>query len=684
MAAKIKPIKKILIANRSEIALRIIKSAHALDIQCVCIYSNMDRHSAHVYAADEAYPLMADSAKDSYLNISKVIEIAKKSHCDAIHPGYGFLAENAEFAAACEKNNIIFIGPKAQTIALMGDKAQSKAFAKSKGIPVIPGEENLPQDLKSFKKSAQKIGFPLLFKASAGGGGKGMKLVHNSEEVENAFNSARREALSSFGDDTLLIEKYFEQARHIEIQVLADQHGTCLHLFDRDCSLQRRHQKVIEEAPAYGLSEKCRSAMQTCAIKLCEAIDYQGAGTLEFLVDADENFYLMEMNTRLQVEHAVSEQITGIDLVAQQIWIAENRPLALKQSDIKIIGHSIEARIYAEQCRNNFLPASGKIEALKLPEETSSIRIDHALITGQDISSLYDPMIAKIVCKGKDRKSAIENLKQALGHFQMLGTETNRDFLVQCIRHPDFIKNKISTKFIETNLDELNNKQEINYLQLSHIASHLFNAAQKQIITAQAHTLQQSYSPWFSGDNWRVNHKPDHSYSISIEKQIFKNNDLNSAAEITIEINITNHISQQNNGIFIADFTAQSALTGNRIFGLVKLSNSTNNNLGKLSLSSALGDFEFIFSNEATGKLKSADSKQSNQYHAPLNGRIIAVNFKEGAAVKKGQEVMVIEAMKMEHILKARVDGHIETLKVSRDQQVSAEQLLFTLKTEEA
>jgi 3-methylcrotonyl-CoA carboxylase alpha subunit len=425
-----KIIQKILIANRSEIALRIIKTAHAMNIQSVAIYSHSDKNSLHVSAADEAYSLNADKAADSYLNIEKIIHIAKQSGCDAIHPGYGFLAENAAFAQACADNHIIFIGPKAETISLMGDKASAKTFCKEQDIPVIPGEENLTQDLATFKKYAEKIGVPLLLKASAGGGGKGMKLVKDLNEVESAYHSAKREALASFGDDNLLIEKYFDKARHIEIQVLADQHGNVVHLFDRDCSLQRRHQKIIEEAPAFGLSEACRKAMQASAIKLCQAIHYHGVGTLEFLVNEQENFYLMEMNTRLQVEHAVSEQITGIDLVEQQILVAQGETLKLKQNEIKISGHSIEARIYAEQCKNNFLPASGIIEHLQFPNEGIALRIDHALHNHQNISSLYDPMIGKIVCWGADRNSAINALNTALSNTHIIGLETNRNFLI--------------------------------------------------------------------------------------------------------------------------------------------------------------------------------------------------------------------------------------------------------------
>lgn len=668
-------IKKILIANRGEIALRIIKTAQRMNIQCVAVYSLSDQDSLHIRAADEAYSLNADKAADSYLNIEKIINIAQQSGCDAIHPGYGFLAENALFSKACADHNIIFIGPRAETIALMGDKASAKAFSKAQGIPVIPGEENLEQDLATFQKHAQQIGTPLLLKASAGGGGKGMKLVHDLKEVESAYLSAKRESLASFGNDNLIIEKYFEKARHIEIQVLADQHGNVLHLYDRDCSLQRRHQKIIEEAPAYGLSDACRSAMQTSAIKLCKAIQYQGAGTLEFLLDENENFYLMEMNTRLQVEHAVSEQITGIDLVEQQILIAQGETLTLKQSDIKISGHSIEARIYAEQCKNNFLPASGTIEYLHLPKETLALRIDHALHNQQVISSLYDPMIGKVACWSADRNSAIHALHNALSNVNIIGLETNRNFLKACLAHADFINGNISTKFIEQHLTALNVSELSG---LAELAASLFSLSQKAFSFEIAKSFKQQHSPWLSNDNWRLNTKADNNFVINFEDKELSALDYKKFSDLrTCELNVEVLTHNLNSNTLIASWQQINNRDLSGLLKFKKLSGSAA--LAQLNISGNTGDFKLEISNISTQKIMSSHINSDINYLAPLNGRVIAVNAHEGDAVEQGQEIVILEAMKMEHILKARTSGVLNLLKVKVDQQVEADSLLFQI-----
>lgn len=670
-----KLIKKILIANRSEIALRIMKTAKRLNIQCVAIYSTSDQLSLHVQEADEAYALHADNAADSYLNIEKIISIAKQSACDAIHPGYGFLAENAAFSLACANNGIIFIGPKPETIDLMGDKATAKSFSKQQGIPVIPGEENIEQDLTTFKIKAAEIGAPLLLKASAGGGGKGMKLVNDLSEVESAYHSAKREALASFGNDNLLIEKYFDKARHIEIQVLADQYGNVVHLFDRDCSLQRRHQKVIEEAPAFGLSETCRKAMQNCAIKLCKAIQYQGVGTLEFLVDEKENFYLMEMNTRLQVEHAVSEQITGIDLVEQQILVAQGKKLNLQQSDIKITGHSIEARLYAEQCKHNFLPASGLIENSQLPKQSHVTRIDHALFNGQAITSLYDPMIAKIACWGKDRATAITNLYNSLSNTHIIGVETNRNFLKACLAHKDFANNHISTKFIENNIEALNSDDHIDIGEMITRIAALFSLSQKIASLENAKETQQSYSPWFSNDNWRLNTDANNAFFIAFNGDTFSTANL---SKLKNSFSLSNCLFNSKQQTLTACWSNKSDKQDS---GLLKLSlhNSNKNTLAELNISSYQGDFNFTIHNVDTGKIKKSNINTDNNYLAPLNGRVIAVNVSEGDEVVSGQELIVLEAMKMEHILKARSDGKINALNVTLNQQVEANQLLLQM-----
>ncbi len=666
-----KTINKILIANRSEIALRIMKTAHAMNIQCVAIYSNNDSNSLHVKEADEAYPLNSDLAAESYLNINKIIDIARTSGCDAIHPGYGFLAENASFAKACEEANIIFIGPSPSAIELMGDKARSKAFAKEKQIPVIPGEEHLEQNIGTFKKVAEEIGVPLLIKASAGGGGKGMKLVRDLKEVESAFNSAKREALSSFGDDTLLIEKYFNVARHVEVQVLADQHGNVVHLFDRDCSLQRRHQKVIEEAPAYGISEKTRQAMFDSAIKLCKLINYKGAGTLEFLMDEKENFYLMEMNTRLQVEHAVSEQITGIDLVREQILIAAGHKLSFTQKDIKQTGHSIEARIYAEQCRNDFLPASGVITLFKLATEDEMTRIDHALQANLEVGSLYDPMIAKVACWGETRELAINNLSSALKHTQILGVETNREFVDACIQHESFKNNEVSTRFISSHLAELilNNFDKQTLFEI--IAS-LFEKAKQQYLWMDQEN--RKHSPWYQSDDFRVNDFQDKGYRISCE---------NSDEISTLSpINTQNYLSQIDFTVIRKEgnqFFASWTLKADSLYGIIQLNFTKNKRaIAELELSSSFGDFSFTIQNHETGK-RFNEQKGDSRYFAPLNGRVIAVNISEGSSVEQGQEIAVIEAMKMEHPIKAKSSGNIKDLNIEINQQITADQFIFEI-----
>jgi 3-methylcrotonyl-CoA carboxylase alpha subunit len=671
---KSKRIKKILIANRSEIAIRIMDSAKKMGIVSVAVFSDSDRDSLHVKLADEAYALGGDTPVESYLNIKKIIGIASKSNCDAIHPGYGFLAENAEFAKACEAASIVFIGPKAETIALMGDKAEAKTFAKANNIPVIPGEENLKQDLATFSKESQKIGFPLLVKASAGGGGKGMKIVRSAEELESAFTSAKREALSAFGDDNLLIEKYFDKARHVEVQVLADQHGEAVHLFDRDCSLQRRHQKVIEEAPAYGLSDDCRKKMYDCAIKLCKLIDYQGAGTLEFLLDEKEEFYLMEMNTRLQVEHAVSEQITGIDLVKEQILVAQGKKLSFKQKDIIQTGHAIEARLYAEESRNNFLPSSGKIAAFSLPKANETCRLDHALTENIEITALYDPMIGKISCWGHSRNEAINRLEKSLSETHILGIESNRDFLRACLQHQAFVDNKIHTKFIESYIDELNNSQEASDEGFSSI-SELFKLANK--VLEQESLPIKKHSPWHQGDYWRVNGSTGNKFSLqdrfSDTVFTFENREcLSSFSLKKIKADSTEKT-------LLAHWKQSSAFEK----GLLQLKNFKNEEkIAELLISGTNGDFKISLQNALTEKENKLQDSET-RYQAPLNARVISVNIKNGMSVEKDQELLVLEAMKMEHIIRAKTKGTIEGLNIKADQQVEADQFLFEIKAEQ-
>ena len=430
-----KNIQKILIANRGEIACRVIRTAQQMGIQCVAVYSDADKNSQHVKLADEAWYIGNSPASESYLLAEKILQVAKDSGSDAVHPGYGFLSENASFAENCTKNNIIFIGPPKGAIEAMGSKSEAKNIMTEAGVPLVEGYHGENQDESFLLVEADEIGYPLLIKATAGGGGKGMRVVESSEEFLTSLQSCKREALSSFGDDKVLIEKYLTKPRHVEIQVFADNFGNAVHLFERDCSVQRRHQKVIEEAPAPGLSEETRNAMGQVAIQSAKAINYSGAGTVEFLYDEDGSFYFMEMNTRLQVEHPVTEKITGLDLVEWQIIVASNQPLPLEQKDLHFNGHAFEARIYAEDPNNDFLPVTGKIDYLGLPKLNSHVRVDSGVVTGDSVSVFYDPMISKLIVWDKDRNSALARLRGALSEFHVAGLTTNIEFLHQLASH---------------------------------------------------------------------------------------------------------------------------------------------------------------------------------------------------------------------------------------------------------
>ncbi|NNE15500.1 MAG: acetyl-CoA carboxylase biotin carboxylase subunit [Saprospiraceae bacterium] len=440
--------KKILVANRGEIALRIMKTARKMGIKTVAVYSDVDRHSPHVKYADEAIHLGGNASSESYLVIDKIIAATKKSGADAIHPGYGFLSENAAFAERIQEENLIFIGPNVHAITVMGSKLAAKEAVKGYDIPMVPGIDEAIEDVNLAKEIASKIGFPILIKASAGGGGKGMRVVKNIDELPEQMNRAISEAQSAFGDGSVFIEKYVASPRHIEIQILADTHGNTVHLFERECSIQRRHQKVVEEAPSSVLDTALRSKMGEAAIKVAEACQYVGAGTVEFLLDENNNFYFLEMNTRLQVEHPVTELITGIDLVEQQINVAKGLPLSFKQEDLTINGHALELRIYAEDPLNNFLPNIGSLEKYTRPKG-DGIRLDDGYEEGMEIPIFYDPMLAKLISYGKDRNAAIQKMKEAIAQYQIEGIKTTLSFGEFVCNHPNFISGDFDTHFVQ-------------------------------------------------------------------------------------------------------------------------------------------------------------------------------------------------------------------------------------------
>lgn len=441
-------INKVLVANRGEIALRVMRSAKEMGIKTVAIYSEADRNALHVRFADEAVCVGGPKSNESYLRGDVIIDVCKRLNVDAIHPGYGFLSENAGFARAVTEAGIIFIGPSPEAMELMGSKLAAKAAVAKYNIPMVPGTEEAITDVEAAKKIASEVGFPILIKASAGGGGKGMRIVENVEMFEEQMQLAVSEATSAFGDGSVFIEKYIGSPRHIEIQVLGDTHGNILHLFERECSIQRRHQKVIEEAPSSVLTPALREEMGQCAVNVAKACDYVGAGTVEFLLDENMNFYFLEMNTRLQVEHPVTEQITGLDLVKEQILVAEGHPLSFKQEDLSINGHSLELRVYAEDPANNFLPDIGKLETYKRPQGLG-VRVDDGFEQGMDIPIYYDPMIAKLVTYGKDRRDAIEKMLRAIDEYQITGIQTTLPFGKYVLQHEAFVSGNFDTKFIE-------------------------------------------------------------------------------------------------------------------------------------------------------------------------------------------------------------------------------------------
>jgi len=449
-------IRKVLVANRGEIAVRIMRSCREMNIETVAVYSEADRKSQHVRYANEAFYIGPSASSESYLNIEKIIEIAKKSGADAIHPGYGFLSENADFARAVNAAGIIFIGPGAEAIVAMGDKVTARKIMTKAGVNVVPGTNKLLESNDELIKVAQEIGFPLMIKASAGGGGKGMRLVRNDDELIRSYKMARSEAKTAFGNDTVYIEKYIESPHHIEFQILADRYGNTIHLFERECSVQRRHQKVVEETPSPLMTNELRNKMGEQAIAAAKSVNYTGAGTVEFLVDDNHQFYFLEMNTRLQVEHPITERVTGVDLVKQQILIANGEELKLKQSELKQFGHAIECRIYAEDPDNNFMPSPGLVKHITEPLGLG-VRTDGYVYEGYEIPIFYDPMISKLIVWAQTRNEAIQRMQRALYEYKITGVKTSIPFLKRIMDTPDFVNGNYNTHFIEKNSKHLIN-----------------------------------------------------------------------------------------------------------------------------------------------------------------------------------------------------------------------------------
>ncbi len=649
--------KRILIANRGEIACRVIRTCRKLGIYAIAVYSDEDAKALHVELADEAHRIGPAAPRESYLNVEAVLDAARKSKADAIHPGYGFLSENAGFAEAVRKAGLIFIGPSPSAIRAMGGKSESKVLMTQAGVPLVPGYHGEAQDEKLLLAEAKKIGWPVLLKASAGGGGKGMKIVRADGEFMDALASAKREAKSSFANDKILIEKYLERPRHVEIQVFGDSHGNYVYLFERDCSIQRRHQKVIEEAPAPHFPEKTRQAMGEAAVAAARAIKYEGAGTVEFLLDEDGKFYFMEMNTRLQVEHPVTEMITGQDLVEWQIRVAQGEKLPLAQKDLKITGHAIEARIYAEDPVNSFLPQAGRISYLRFASG-GHVRVDtgvREVLTGRGdrISIDYDPMIAKLIVTGKDRDEAVRNLHQALKTTRIGGLKTNLAFLARIAGSAAFLSGKLSTKFIEQNQAELLPVARPLPDKLLTLAVLGLLADRTRRARDQSAWRHDSLSPWNCLSGWWLNNQSEEAITL-----------LDGDRERIVRLRqpkgpLTPDIALPDGRTVRATLSLRDGDLGfDAVIDGEHMAAAVLKNGGQLSVLCDDGNFDLEWKDPlAAGE---ALEEKSGKLTAPMPGRVVAVHVKQGAEVKKGQPLVIIEAMKMEHTLTAPVDGIID------------------------
>jgi 3-methylcrotonyl-CoA carboxylase alpha subunit len=652
-------IKKILIANRGEIACRIIRSAKKSGILTVAIYSDADRHGLHVQQADESYYIGPSPALQSYLNQENILQTALDARVDAIHPGYGFLAENPDFAQSCADQGLNFIGPPPQAIRLMGSKSAARELMEQAGVPILKGFHGLDRDPDSIANSVADIGYPVLLKPSAGGGGKGMKIVRASQDLTETLASARREALSAFGSDELIVEKYLEQTRHIEIQVFADQQGNCIHLSERDCSIQRRHQKVVEEAPAPGLSESLRQQLGSAAVNAARAVNYVGAGTVEFLLGNDHQFYFMEMNTRLQVEHPVTEMVTGLDLVDWQLRIANGDPLPCTQDDIEHSGHAIEVRIYAEDTRHDFLPASGQISHLRLPPETQNVRVDNGVVEAEQIGVFYDPMLMKVIAWNKDRSSAITSLQEALGALQIAGVKTNRDYLAEILHNDEYIAGSLHTLFLEQHHDALDNDlNEQDQLQVMATAA-------KTLLADTTHlTAGMATSPWQTDSNWRLNSPAGTSLYLRTAQDLVKLN-LTSTDSGKHQITIT---------------TTEGEALQALIEDVALAMDCTHLTPEQITVFHP----RRTVSMQRPHSVMEGHSEDERQVLAPMSGRIISINVSLGDHVEKGTILVVLEAMKMEHTLLAPESGEVIKLPYSQGDLVDEGTELAEIEPDEA
>jgi 3-methylcrotonyl-CoA carboxylase alpha subunit len=660
---------KILIANRGEIACRVAATARRMGIKTVAVYSEADANAKHVAVCDEAILIGPAAAKESYLRADKIIQVALATGAQAIHPGYGFLSENADFADACAKAGLVFIGPPASAIRAMGSKSAAKSLMEKANVPLVPGYHGENQDADFLHNEADRIGYPVLLKASAGGGGKGMRVIEQSKDFKEALASCKREAISSFGDDKVLAEKYLQRPRHIEIQVFADTHGDCVYLFERDCSVQRRHQKVLEEAPAPGMSAERRAAMGDAAVSAAKAVGYVGAGTVEFIANQDGSFYFMEMNTRLQVEHPVTEMITGTDLVEWQLRVASGEKLPLQQSELKIHGHAIEARVYAENPEKGFLPSIGTLRHARTPAavnfelggsaDPAAFRIDSGVREGDSISPFYDPMIAKMIVWGKDRTEALARMAQALSQYQIVGLSSNIAFLKRLIESTAFSGADLDTGLIERNQDQLFPEQVPASLAVLSLASVALLLSEKK----------SGDDPWQSSQGWRMNSNLQRALQFDEETQ-------------THQVQVT----------YLERSWQVQAGTASALVTLAKVDGSDITlKIGEQTVQGTVvraGEHFHVFSQGAHTNLHYKDAlahageaeAEGGRLTAPMPGKIVAVMVQAGQEVKKGDALVIMEAMKMEHTIAAPHDGVVDEVLYAVGDQVTEGAPLLSFK----
>ncbi|MCU4504878.1 acetyl/propionyl/methylcrotonyl-CoA carboxylase subunit alpha [Acinetobacter sp. WU_MDCI_Abxe161] len=640
---------KVLIANRGEIAVRVMQTAKAMGYQTVAVYSDADRNARHVQEADEAVYIGASKVSESYLSIAKIIEACKKTGADAVHPGYGFLSENTDFAQACIDNQITFIGPTASAIELMGSKRLSKIAMIEAGVPCVPGYEGDRQDLEYLAAQAEQIGLPIMVKASAGGGGRGMRLVQHSSELIEALQTARSEAENAFGSGELILEKAVIAPRHVEIQVLGDTHGNYVYLFERDCSIQRRHQKVVEEAPCPVMTSELRQQMGEAAVAAAKACAYVGAGTVEFLLDASGTFYFLEMNTRLQVEHPVTELITGLDLVEWQLRVANGEPLPLQQHELTLTGHAIEVRLYAEDPRQDFLPQTGQVLRWQ-PATLPNVRIDHGMLVTDEVSPFYDPMVAKVVAYGKTREDAIRLLARAVDDCVLLGVNSNKQFLVNLLRHPIVIAGDTNTAFIQRHFqnDSSLHKQVLSLETLA-IAAALFSQSNGTAV-------------WQTGLGVPLPLKLKYDdQQVQLQLSSLNNTFTVQLCDQSVCIEVLERTAEQL--VYLMDGVrrrVQYVLDDDQIY-----LDRDNGNVAIRNVTYAAPEIVDV---AGDGKIR-----------APMDGAVVNILVNKGDQVVKGQTLLVLEAMKIQQQIKSDVDGVVDEVLGQQGQQVKKRQILFTI-----